>query len=71
MTEAEWLAATDPGEMLRVVGEGGLGDDRHVAQLAGHAHGLDELVKVAEGLQDQDVDAGAFPVPEQSLDLLT
>jgi hypothetical protein len=55
---------------VRVVGEGGLGDDRHVAQLAGHADGLDELVKVAEGLQDQDVDAGAFPVPEQSLDLL-
>jgi hypothetical protein len=55
---------------VRVVGEGGLGDDRHVAQLAGHADGLDELVKVAEGLQDQDVDAGAFPVPEQSVDLL-
>ena len=37
---------------------------------SGHADRLDQLIEVAEGLQDQDVDAGAFPAPEQSLDLL-
>ena len=64
------LARGLAAQRVRVVGEGGLGDDRHVAQLAGHADRLDELVEVAERLQDQDVDAGASPVPEQSLDLL-
>src|SRR5207247_301288 len=52
----------------RGVGEGGLGDDRHVGQLAGHDDRLDQLVEVAEGLQDEDVDASVRA--EQSLDLL-
>jgi hypothetical protein len=52
------LARRLAAQGVRVVGEGGLGDDRRVADLAGRRHRLDQLVQVAERLQDDQVDAG-------------
>jgi hypothetical protein len=61
------LARGLAAEGVRVVGERGLGNDGHVGQVAGRAHRLDQLVQVAERLQDQDVHAA---VRKQRLDLL-
>ncbi len=46
-----------PAQGVRVVGEGGLGDDRHVGQAGDRGDRLDQLVEVAERLQDEQVDA--------------
>ena len=61
------LAGGFPAEGVSVVGEGGLGDDRHVGQVGDRADRLDQLVEIAEGLQDEQVDA---PMGNQGLNLL-
>ncbi len=53
-------------EGVPVVGEGGLRDDRDVGQAARHRDRFHQLVQVAEGLEDEHVDA-AF---DERLDLL-
>jgi hypothetical protein len=53
------LAGRLPAQGVRVVGEGGLGDDRHVGQAGDRGDRLDQLVEVAERLQDEQVDAAA------------